>query len=50
MFKEIVLTYFLVESKTNIIYVNINFTGNLYFVFGRYCGNVVPERAVSHPF
>ena len=30
LFKEIVLAYFLVESKTNILYVNINFTGNLY--------------------
>ena len=50
MFKEIVLAYFLVESKTNILYVNISFTGNLYFVFGRYCGNAVPECALSHSF
>ena len=50
MFKEITLAYFLVESKKNILYVNINFTGNLYFVFSRYCGNVVPERALSHSF
>ena len=33
----------------NILYVNLNFTGNLFFGFGRYYGKVVPEPAVSHP-
>ena len=28
----------------------IHFIGNLFFGFGRYCGKVVPEPAVSHPF
>ena len=46
----IVLAFLPGESKTNILYVDINFTGNLFFGFGRYCGNVVPEPAVSHPF
>ena len=32
------------------LYVNINFTGNLPYGFGRYCGKVVLEPAVSHPF
>ena len=49
-FNEIVLAFLPGESKTNILYVDINFTGNLFFGFGRYCGNVVPEPAVSHPF
>ena len=35
-----------VESETNILYVNINFTGNLLLGFGRYCGKVLPEPAV----
>ena len=39
-----------VESKTNILSVNIIFTENLFFGFHRYCGEVVPEPAVSHPF
>ena len=39
-----------VESKTNLLYVNINFTGNLFFEFGRYCDKVVPEPAVSQLF
>ena len=39
-----------VESKTNILSVNINFPENLFFGFHRYCGEVVPEPAVSHPF
>ena len=30
--------------------VNINFTGNLFFGFGRYCGKIFPEPAVSHSF
>ena len=29
------------ESKINIINVNISFTGNLFFGFGRYCAKVV---------
>ena len=47
---KIVLTFLLVESKTNILYVNINFTGNLFFEFGRYCGKVFPKPIVSNPF
>ena len=39
-----------VESKTIILYVNINFTGNLFFGFGRYYGKVFPESAVFHLF
>ena len=49
-FHEIVLALLPVESKTNLLYVNINFTGTLFFGFDRYCGKVVPEPAVSHPF
>ena len=49
-FNEIVLAFLPVERKTNILYVNINFTGNLFFGFGRYCGKLVPETTVSHPF
>ena len=49
-FNEIVLVFLPVERKTNVLYVNINLTGNLLFGFGRYCGKVVPEPAVSHPF
>ena len=47
-FDEIVLAFLSVESKTNILYVNINFTGNLLLGFGRYCGKVLPEPAVFH--
>ena len=47
---EIVLAFLPFESKTNILHVNINFTGNLFFGFGRYRGKAVPEPAVSHPF
>ena len=39
-----------VESKTNIVYVNINLTGNLVLGFGKYCGKVFPEPAVFHLF
>ena len=48
--KVIILAFLQVESKTNIFYVNINFTGNLFFAFGRYCGKVGPEPAVPHSF
>ena len=34
-FNEIVLDFLPVESKTNILYVNFNFTGNLPLGFGR---------------
>ena len=45
------LPFLQVESKTNILYVNINFTGFFFFFgFGRYCGKVVPEPADSYPF
>ena len=49
-FEEIVLAFLPVESKTNIFYVDINFPGNLFIGFGRYCGKVVPEPTVYHPF
>ena len=49
-FNEIVLVFLPVESKANILYVNINFNGNLFFGFGIYCGKVVPEPAFSRPF
>ena len=49
-FNEIVLVFLPVERKTNVLYVNINLTGNWFFGFGRYCGKVVPEPAVFHPF
>ena len=49
-FIEIVLPFLLVESKTNILDVNINFTGNSFFGFDRYSGKVVPKPADSHPF
>ena len=49
-FNEIVLAFFLFESKTNILYVNKNFIGNLLLGFGRYWGKVLPEPAVFHLF
>ena len=49
-FIEIVLPFLLVESKTNILDININFTGNSFFGFDRYSGKVVPKPADSHPF
>ena len=49
-FHEIVLAFLSVESKTNILYENINFTGNLLLGFGKYCGKVLPEPAVFHLF
>ena len=39
-----------IESKTNILSVNINFTGNLFLGFGRYCDKLYPESAVFHLF
>ena len=47
-FNEIVLPFLPVESKANILHVNINFTGNLFLVFGRCCGEVVAEPTDSH--
>ena len=49
-FNEIVLPFLPVESKTNILYVNESFTGNLFSGSGRYCGKEVPEPVDSHPF
>ena len=49
-FNEIVLAFLSVKSKTNILDVNINFTGNLLLGFGRYSGKVLPEPAVFHLF
>ena len=46
-FNEIVLVFLPVESKANILYVNINFNGNLFFGFGIYCGKVVPEPGTT---
>ena len=50
IFNETVLAFLLVQSKTNVLYVNINFTGNIFFGCGRYCGKVFPEPAVSYTF
>ena len=49
-FNEIALAFLPVESKTNILYVNIHFTGNLFFGFDRYCGKVFPEPAALFTF
>ena len=49
-FNQTFLAFLPVEFKTNILYVNINFAGKLFFGFGRYCRKVLPEHAVSHPF
>ena len=49
-FNEIVLTFLPVESKRNILYVNINFIVYLFFRFGWCWGKVVPEPAISYPF
>ena len=49
-FNEIVLAFLSVESRTNTLYININFTGNLLLGFGRYCSKVLPEAAVIHLF
>ena len=50
-FHEIALAFLPVEIKRNILYVNINLTENLFFVFGKYRrGKVGPEATVSHPF
>ena len=45
-----VLAFLPVKIKTNILYVNINFTGNVFFVCGRCCGKVGPGSDVSHRF
>ena len=49
-FNEINLPFLPVESKTNALYVNISFTGNVFFGFSRYCGKVVPEPTDYHLF
>ena len=45
-FSEIILAFLSVESKTKLLYVNTNFTGNLLSGFGRYCSKILPEPAV----
>lgn len=45
---EIVLAFLPVESKINILSVNIYLNGNLFFGFRRCCGKVFPKPAVSH--
>ena len=45
-FHEIILAFLSVESKTKLLYVNTNFTGNLLAGFGRYCSKILPEPAV----
>ena len=47
---EIVLNFLSGESKTNVLYVNINFTGNVHLGFSRYCDKVLQEPAVFHLF
>ena len=49
-FNEVVLAFLSVESKTNKVYVIMNFTGNLILGFGRHCGKVFPETAVFYLF
>ena len=49
-FNKIVLAFLSVESKTNILYVRMNLTGNLPLGFGRYCDKVLLEPAVFHLF
>ena len=49
-FNEIVLAFSSVESKTNILYVNINFTGNLLLGFGRYLRYSTPRTRCFHLF
>ena len=49
-FNDIALAFLSVESKTYILWVNINFNGKLFFRFGRYCGKVFPEPAAIHLF
>ena len=39
-----------VETKANMLYVNINFPGNLFYGFVRYCGKVVSTPTDSLPF
>ena len=48
-FSEIASAFLPVEDKTNKLYGNTNFPGNLFFGFGRYCGKVFPDT-VSLPF
>ena len=50
IFNGIFLAFLPVESKTNILYVNMYFIGNLFFGFGRYCGKVFPEPVIFHHF
>ena len=49
-FNEIVIAFLPVESKTSILYLNINFAGNLLLGFGRYRGKVLPKPAVFYLF
>ena len=49
-FNKVVLAFLPVESKTNMLYVNIHFTRNLFFGFGIYCSKAVREPVASHPF
>ena len=41
-FSEIALAFLSVDCKTNILYVNINSTVNLFLRFGRYCSKALP--------
>ena len=42
------MAFLSVESTTYVLYVNIHFTGNLFFGFGRYCGKSFSEPASFH--
>ena len=42
------IAFLSVESKTNMLFVNISFAGTLLLGFGRYCGKVLPEPAAFH--
>ena len=49
-FDEIVLAFLLVESKTNVLYVNINYTRNYFLYSVDTVGKVFWESAVFHLF
>ena len=47
---KIISTLLSMESKTTILYVNMNFTGNLFLGFSRYCDKLYLESTVFHLF
>ena len=49
-FNDTMLAFLSVESKTNILYANKNFAGNIVFGFGRKCGKVFANYSLFHVF